>query len=322
MGKDGAMRLRRVLFAVALGLVPALLSIPSAHALSFGGWEDLGGVSPGRPAVASWGKHRIDAFVVGTDHGLWHTWYDGTPTWTQGFESLGAPAAGLTDDGPAAVSWASGRIDVFAVQAVTRSLVHKWYDNGAWSDWEVLGGVVEASPAVASWAAGHLDVFATGTGGTVWQKTFDSGAWTGWRQLPGLVADSAPAAVSWGAGRIDLFVTDATGALIHGWFDGGRWELGENLGGVVETDPAVSSWGPGHLDVFVTGTTGDIYSKTYDGGWGTFDSLDRPAPPEPDVSLQPAAVSWGPGRIDLFAVDGDGHLDHRVNLEALFNGNL
>ena len=55
----------------------------------------------------------------------WHDW-----------ESLGGV---LTSD-PTAVSWASGRLDVF-VRGKDNALWHKWYDRG-WSAWESLGGVL------------------------------------------------------------------------------------------------------------------------------------------------------------------------------------
>ena len=60
-------------------------------------------------ASSSWGPNRIDTFARGDDK-LWHQAFAGQ--W-YGWESLGAPSGGFTGD-PAAVSWSSGRIDVFA----------------------------------------------------------------------------------------------------------------------------------------------------------------------------------------------------------------
>jgi hypothetical protein len=39
----------------------------------------------------------------------------------------------------------------------------KTRDEGGWSEWESLGGVLTSGPDVSSWAAGRLDVFARGT---------------------------------------------------------------------------------------------------------------------------------------------------------------
>jgi hypothetical protein len=37
---------------------------------AWGGWESLGGVATSEPTVVSWGKGRLDIFVLGTDHAL------------------------------------------------------------------------------------------------------------------------------------------------------------------------------------------------------------------------------------------------------------
>ena len=55
------------------------------------------------------------------------------------------------------VSWASGRLDVFAT-FVDGQLWHRWFD-GQWHEWEPLGGSLSSGPDAASWAPGRLDVF-------------------------------------------------------------------------------------------------------------------------------------------------------------------
>ena len=59
-------------------------------------------------------------FVVGTDRHLWHKWYSGG--WS-GWEDLG----GNIYSNPAAVSWGSNRIDVFALGG-DRAMWHRWYE--------------------------------------------------------------------------------------------------------------------------------------------------------------------------------------------------
>jgi len=48
-------------------LIPAVL--PSRE---WRGWEDLGGVIIGAPAVASWASNRLDCFVRGTNNNMYH----------------------------------------------------------------------------------------------------------------------------------------------------------------------------------------------------------------------------------------------------------
>jgi hypothetical protein len=249
---------------------------------NWSGWESLGGVLSGGPAVSSWANGRLDLFVRGSDNALWHKWFDGN--WSQ-WESLGGT---LTSD-PAAVSWGNGRIDVFA-RGTDNTLVHKWF-NGNWSQWESLGGVLTSGPAVSSWANGRLDVFVRGTDNALWHKWFSAG-WSGWESLGGVLT-SDPAAVSWGNGRIDVFVRGTDNALWHKWF-AGNWSAWESLGGTLSSGPDVSSWANGRLDVFVRGTDHALWHKWFAGNWSQWESLQG------KLTSAPAAVSWDNGRIDVF----------------------
>jgi Repeat of unknown function (DUF346) len=61
--------------------------------------------------------------------------------------SRGAKIANASS--PAAVSWEGNRIDVFA-RGSDNSLQHVFYDKGAWSPWESLGGVLKPVPVTIS----------------------------------------------------------------------------------------------------------------------------------------------------------------------------
>jgi hypothetical protein len=53
--------------------------------------------------VTSWGPDRLDVFVVGTDGGMYHKWWDGTawgPSIT-GYEALGGVISDFKLDQPA-----------------------------------------------------------------------------------------------------------------------------------------------------------------------------------------------------------------------------
>src|SRR5207253_2521150 len=85
---------------------------------------------------------------------------------------------------PSAVSWGSGRIDLFAV-ASDGNVWHRPFSGGAWGAWEswaAPAGISWASGIDASsWGSGHLDVFGAGNDGAVWHRAWDSatgfGAW-------------------------------------------------------------------------------------------------------------------------------------------------
>jgi hypothetical protein len=175
------------------------------------------------------------------------------PQWG-GWESLGGT---LTSD-PAAASWASGRLDVFA-RGTDNALWHRTYDGG-WGGWESLGGTITSGPAAVSWGQGRIDVFARGDDNALWHRTFDGG-WGGWESLGGTLT-SDPAAASWASGRLDVFARGTDNALWHRTYDGG-WGGWESLEGVLTSSPDAVSWGPNRIDVFARGSNEALWHKAF-----------------------------------------------------------
>ena len=274
------------------------------NAISWKGWESLGGVCLHGIDAASWAANRLDIFVTGTNSAMWHKWWDGS-TW-RGWENLG----GICVSEPAAVSWGNNRIDTFVI-GTDNALYHKWWDGSAWRGWESLGGVCTYGVGAASWSANRLDVFVIGTDNALYHKWWDGSAWrpagrTGaWEHLGG-VCISEPASVSWGANRIDTFVIGTDNALYHKWWDGSAWRGWENLGGKCIRGVAASSRGPNRLDVFVIGTDNQLYRKNWDGSrWSTWEGLGGVC------TSAPASVSWGANRIDTFVLGTDSATWHK-----------
>jgi hypothetical protein len=94
---------------------------------AWSGWEDLGGTLTAGPAAASWAANRLDCFAKGGDNALWYRWIDTSVvhnhagTWS-GWHQLG----GIFDNEPGAVSWGTGRIDVF-VRGTDNHMWHRWF---------------------------------------------------------------------------------------------------------------------------------------------------------------------------------------------------
>src|SRR5258705_12144332 len=101
------------------------------------------------PRLASWGPDRLDAFVLGTDHALYHKWYDGSG-WN-GFESLGGVWMGT----PEVVAWGPDRLDVF-VLGTDNAVWHKWWGGSAWGGFETLGGSLASPPTAVAWGPDPL----------------------------------------------------------------------------------------------------------------------------------------------------------------------
>jgi len=291
------------------------------------------------PAVAAWGRGRLDIFGPGLDHGVYHKvwdrdWYPSRSDWLP----LGGPEDGGGLFGtPGVASWGPDRLDLFALGA-GNSMHHLAWMGQHWQEkWQPLGGIFITPPTVTSWGPGRLDVFALGLHGGAWWKTWDEarGGWdppnepdAKWLSLGGCFIGRL-AAMSWGPGRLDVFgvgtdstayhrawqgqwrSTDLTG---HGVFQG-DWaprDGWEPLGGRFTSPLAVASWGPDRLDIFGVGTDNAMYHKAWEG-------QERRWYPDQNwhflgggFSSPPAVVSWGPNRLDIFGLGLDGGVYHKA----------
>lgn len=175
-------------------------------------WESLGGKIVGRPTALAWDRDRLDVFCLGTDNCLYHRWWGGQwlPLERKWQRLCDQPVQHLV----AAVSWAPGRIDVFALQADKSDflqLVHLyWQDKGPWHPndasgrvvWEPLGHPPNVSfldvPGTLSAVARsgqRLDVFAIGATAAAPTKTWIfrkqwSPGWSTWTDLEGEVGEN------------------------------------------------------------------------------------------------------------------------------------
>ena len=224
--------------------------------LEWSGWESLGGILLSAPKVATWRPRRLDVFGVGTDHGLWHRWWDGGVQWG-GWESLG----GVLTSVPEVVTWGPNRLDVFAL-GTDHALWHRWWDGASWGGWESLGGALTSPPRVVAWGPNRLDVFAVGTDNAVWHRWWDGANWGGWESLGGSVF-SEVSAVSWGPNRLDLFAVGTDNAVWHRWWDGANWGGWESLGGSLFSEISAVSWAANRLDLFAVGTDSAVWRKKF-----------------------------------------------------------
>ena len=296
----------------------ACLDGPRAAIGTVGGGGALAPRHSSSPVVA-WGSNRLDVFVPGTDHALYHKAWDGAawqPSVT-GFEAQGGICLGA----PQAVSWGADRLDIF-VTGTDSALYHKWWNGSAWGPsvdgFESLGGLCVGDPRAVSRAPNRLDVFVVGTDRALYHKWWDGTAWgpslSGYEAMGG-VCLGQPEVVSWGENRLDIFVIGVDHALYHKWWDGAAWGPSltgyERLGGVCLSSPRAVSWGPDRLDVFVTGTDGALYHKWWDGAqWGpSIDGFERLG----GVCVgEVEAVSWAGNRLDVFVIGTDSALYHKA----------
>ena len=224
----------------------------------WGGWESLGGVLTSPPHVVSWGPNRLDVFVVGTDHALWHRWWDGS-TWG-GWESLG----GVLTSQPHVVSWGPNRLDVFVI-GTDHALWHKWWDGSAWGGWESLGGVLHSQPKAVAWGPNRLDIFAIGSDSAVWHKWWNGSAWGGWESLGGSLFSEVNA-VARRPNRLDVFAIGTDNAVYRRWWNGSTWGGWESLGGSLFSPVCPVSWASNRLDIFSVGSDHALWHRWTDLG--------------------------------------------------------
>jgi hypothetical protein len=224
-----------------------------------------GGFSSSDPAAVNWNTgttQRLDSFhtdISGHLQQIGST--DGGATWGSPIDLGGSLATGSA---PAAVSWGTGRLDVFA-RGSDNALWHRAWTTSGWGSWESLGGTLTSAPSVASWGPGRMDVFVRNTSNALSHIAYDSSTWYPWESLGGTLT-SAPAAVSWGPGRIDIFVRDTSNGLSQLPYQG-QWYPWASLGGILTAAPAVSSPASGQLDVYVRDTSNSVEHRTFNGSW-------------------------------------------------------
>jgi hypothetical protein len=209
----------------------------------------------GQVSAVSWGPNRIDV-AVRTSSTVWHRWWDGnvSTTWSA-WENHGNPGVGIGD--PTLVSWAPGRLDIFAVGADGK-LYHQWWPGGWFTTWEGPtdpGATLSVgAPAVVAWAANRLDIVVVDVQNcALWHRWYGSTGWSAWESQgvpPGSFLISDPSLVAWSPGRLDVFAIGNGGNLVHKWYPGGStWAGWENQGKpasvTLTARPASESWTAG-----------------------------------------------------------------------------
>lgn len=183
--------------------------------------------------------------------------------------------------GPSAVSWGSGREDVFCL-GTKKQLWHKSYtrSTGKWSKWQSLGGSLSSAPDAASYGPGEIDVFARGADGKLWHKwypkTRGGTGWSSWNKSlgapPGVGIVGGPAAVTWDLFQFPYYGESREAVFVRGtdkqlW---GRVQLGDwssawsrwqPLGGPMTSDPDATAYiaKPNRVDVFVRGARNNLW---------------------------------------------------------------
>lgn len=205
------------------------------------------------PTLTSWGPGRMELFIFGNnittgDGALLHSWADNY-SWSGRWETLGTGMRSDDYTHPAAVSWGAGRDDVF-VRGVNGDLQHLFFDHGAWSGWESLGGYITSDPTAASRQPNIIDVFVRGSDAALWSRAYVNG-WYNWYSLGGNIQDgqhsrSGPTAISAIPGTLDIYASGSVDGVVYrqSYSDATSWQGWVNTGMNQSAPLAVATWTP------------------------------------------------------------------------------
>jgi hypothetical protein len=228
------------------------------------------------PVATVWpGANRFDVFYRGQDNLIYTATSKTPPDGTAG--PLTQVSTTPILDGISAVSWGTGRIDLFARLSPGRQLAHWTFTQNATPPWsmEQLGGGLNSDPAAVSWGPGRIDVFQEALVNILGQRTFD-GSWQSKVVGLGVMQHAGHVhAWSWGRGRLDVMVRGWDNILWHQWFDGQSWHGWQALGDSLLGEPAVVSWAPGYLDVFALRFDRTIWHRSklpHSAPWGALET--------------------------------------------------
>jgi hypothetical protein len=179
------------------------------------------GLFTAAPAITSTGQAHLEVFAIDGGQKLWHI-----------VRTLQTPPQGgqqfpvwsdwdlLSQDNylndPAAIAWGSGRIDVFT-HNTNNHLQDKVFQNGHWSLWQDLGGILTSSPSVITTGPGTLTVFVRNTDSGISSRTLSNGSWGPWSTATSAFSYAAPAASPSATGGVfDLFFISVAGRIQGG----------------------------------------------------------------------------------------------------------
>ena len=281
-------------------------------------------------AAVSRAPGNLDLFVIGFDNRVWSTFWNGQAGWNGDWFPL--PGQAVFDrerQQVAAVSRASGNLDLFVIGFDNRVWSTFWNDQAGWNgDWFPLPGQAvfdreRQQVAAVSRAPGNLDLFVIGFDNRIWSTFWnDQAGWNGdWFPLPGQVVFDRErqqvAAVSRAPGNLDLFVIGFDNHVWSTfWNDQAGWNgdwfplPGQAVFDRERQQVTAVSRAPGNLDLFVIGFDNRVWSTFWNdqAGWnGDWFSLPGQAVFDHERQ-QVAAVSRASGNLDLFVIGFDNHV--------------
>jgi hypothetical protein len=253
------------------------------------------------PFAVSREQNCLDVFCVDPAHSILHRYWDGKE-WGA-WEALRGEAGGFRVIAPHAVTWGSGRLDLF-VHGTDFNIYHKSLSENAWTEWDCIGQEMTTPPFAVACRAGVLEVIAIDRYDLCpKRKVWRDGQWEPrWESLCEGNAISTPYAVVRRNGKVDVFFRGEKRAVYQhssGW----QTETPNSLGGTATRDPSVICWQDDRIDLFVVGEDSAVWKRTMrNDEWGPWMSLGGQA--FSTVSV----IQRGEDELELFVWGKDSHI--------------
>jgi hypothetical protein len=159
----------------------------------------------GNPRAIRTAAGLVEVFCVGTDHRLWHKWFDGSAAVKPAFqpdrgswEPFGQDDLLISaEQDISAVSRGDSTTDlrdVFVIGADSK-LWRKSYSKNKWNNWQKVSDEVWASsPCVVTFGTDRLDVAIRGYDGHIWRLILNKDTWSGPTMVgsPDIIWTAAP----------------------------------------------------------------------------------------------------------------------------------
>jgi ricin-type beta-trefoil lectin protein len=269
------------------------------------------------PAVVTSPSGRTDAFTVGDDQAVWHSYQatsggEWTPWTSLGGVVFGELTAVLNADGRVAVFAHGGGWGIFYNQQQS--------PGGPFTGWQGLPDRRWAygSLTVARHPDGRLEAFAMNFDDfqmySNWQTT-PGGSWSGWHRFGNLsfAAGRAPSTVVNAAGRIEIFAYHDNGVIVRMADTGSGWSGWTAVNNLPEPGVSPGRIHPvrhpdGRIHLFAKLTFGlsthsGIYHAWQTSPGGGFTGWTRLGSTDVNWELQAAVVNAS-GQVEVYARDG------------------
>jgi len=243
-------------------------------------WTSLGGACTSPPVACGVPMDNMDVMVAGTDHAVYHKFYDRNITdWGPAgdWENLKGWVSSSPQIGCATNSEGVRRLDLVAYGGGQEYGMYfkMWNATSGWDVWRGGVGAYRGDPTLVS-TADRVDHFGIGTDAAIWHSSWTNAEGHTNAASLGGTFQSAVSAIATGASRLDVLAVGNDTRLKHKAQMNGTWGTEwEDLGGYFNSAPKAVVLNETVVAIFGIGPNGTIIHTTFTIGtrflWGPGD---------------------------------------------------